>query len=94
MSPQTLFSVVPAADAASAPSWLNTGAIVGFCVFLASLMALLLGLSMMGQSKKGNIKEAAAQSGVGLMGLIWIAVGVGGTVVTLAAGALAFFVRG
>ena len=86
-------SVVAAADAASAPSWLNTAAIVGFCVFLASMMALVLGLSMMGQSKKGNIKEAASQSGVGLLGLIWVALGVGGTVVTVAVATLGFFTR-
>ncbi len=86
--------VVLAADTASAPSWLNTAAIVGFCVFLASIFALVLGLSMMGQSKKGNIKEAAAQSGVGLLGLIWVALGVGGTIVTVAAATLGFFMKG
>ena len=82
-----------AEDTVSTPSWLNTAAIVGFCVFLASMFALFLGLSMMGQSKKGNLKQAAAQSGVSLLGLFWVALGVGGTVVTIAAATLGFFVR-
>ena len=82
-----------AADTASTPSWLNTAAIVGFCVFLASMFALFLGLSMMGQSKKGNLKQAAAQSGVSLLGLFWVALGVGGTIVTIAAATLGFFIR-
>ena len=82
-----------AADTVSTPSWLNTDAIVGFCVFLASMFALFLGLSMMGQSKKGNLKQAAAQSGVSLLGLFWVALGVGGTVVTIAAATLGFFIR-
>lgn len=61
--------VATAADQISVPSWLNTAAIVGFCVFLASMLSLFLGLSMMSQSKKGNLKQAASQSGVGLIGL-------------------------
>jgi len=89
-----LHTLVAAADSGSAPSWLNTAAIVGFFVFLASVMALVLGLSLMGQSKKGDIKGAAAQSGVGLLGLIWIALGVGGTIVTIAAATLGFFTKG
>lgn len=87
-------AAITAADTASAPSWLNTAAIVGFFVFLASVMALILGLSLMGQSKKGDIKGAAAQSGVGLLGLIWIALGVGGTIVTVAAATLGYFMKG
>ena len=82
-----------AADTVSTPSWLNTAAITGFMVFLASMFALFLGLSMMGQSKKGNLKQAAAQSGVSLLGLFWVALGVGGTVVTIAAATLGFFIR-
>ena len=86
-------AILATADTASTPSWLNTAAIVGFCVFLASMFALFLGLSMMGQSKKGNLKQAAAQSGVSLLGLFWVALGVGGTVVTIAAATLGFFIR-
>ena len=86
-------AILATADTVSTPSWLNTAAIVGFCVFLASMFALILGLSMMGQSKKGNLKQAAAQSGVSLLGLFWVALGVGGTVVTIAAATLGFFVR-
>lgn len=86
-------AILAAADTISTPSWLNRAAIVGFCVFLASMFALVLGLSMMGQSKKGNLKQAASQSGVSLLGLFWVALGVGGTVVTLAAATLGFFIR-
>lgn len=86
--------IVATADQISVPSWLNTAAIVGFLVFLASVLAVLLGLSMMSQSKKGNLKQAASQSGVGLLGLLWIALGVGGAIITLAAGTIAFFVNG
>ena len=86
-------TILATADQVTTPSWLNTAAIVGFCVFLASMFALFLGLSMMGQSKKGNMKQAAAQSGVSLLGLFWVALGVGGTVVTLAAATLGFFIR-
>lgn len=86
-------TIIATADQVTTPSWLNTAAIVGFCVFLASMFALFLGLSMMGQSKKGNLKQAASQSGVSLLGLFWVALGVGGTVVTLAAATLGFFIR-
>ena len=86
-------TIIATADQVTTPSWLNTAAIVGFCVFLASMFALFLGLSMMGQSKKGNLKQAASQSGVSLLGLLWVALGVGGTVVTLAAATLGFFIR-
>lgn len=86
-------AIIATADQVTTPSWLNTAAIVGFCVFLASMFALFLGLSMMGQSKKGNLKQAASQSGVSLLGLFWVALGVGGTVVTLAAATLGFFIR-
>ena len=86
-------AILATADPVSTPSWLNTAAITGFMVFLASMFALFLGLSMMGQSKKGNLKQAAAQSGVSLLGLFWVALGVGGTVVTIAAATLGFFIR-
>ena len=86
-------TIIATADQVTTPSWLNTAAIVGFCVFLASMFALFLGLSMMGQSKKGNLKQAASQSGVSLLGLFWVALGVGGTVVTLAIATLGFFIR-
>ena len=86
-------AIIATADQVTTPSWLNTAAIVGFCVFLASMFALFLGLSMMGQSKKGNLKQAASQSGVSLLGLFWVALGVGGTIVTLAAATLGFFIR-
>ena len=86
-------TIIATADQVTTPSWLNTAAIVGFCVFLASMFALFLGLSMMGQSKKGNLKQAAAQSGVSLLGLFWVALGVGGTVVSIAAATLGFFIR-
>ena len=86
-------AIIATADQVTTPSWLNTAAITGFFVFLASMFALLLGLSMMGQSKKGNLKQAAAQSGVSLLGLFWVALGVGGTIVTLAATTLGFFIR-
>ena len=85
--------VIIAADQVSVPSWLNTAAIVGFLVFLASMFAFFLGLSMMGQAKKGNLKQAASQSGVSLLGLLWVALGVGGTLVTLAIATLGFFIR-
>ena len=86
--------IVATADQVSVPSWLNTAAIVGSCVVVASMFSLFLGLSMMSQSKKGNLKQAAAQSGVGLLGLFWVALGVGGTVVGLAAGIVSLFVKG
>ena len=86
-------AILATVDTTSTPDWLNTAAITGFFVFLASMFALVLGLSMMGQSKKGNLKQAAAQSGVSLLGLFWVALGVGGTVVTLAAATLGFFIR-
>ena len=86
-------TIIATADQVTTPSWLNTAAITGFFVFLASMFALFLGLSMMSQSKKGNMKQAAAQSGVSLLGLFWVALGVGGTVVTLAAATLGFFIR-
>ena len=86
-------AIIATADQVTTPSWLNTAAIVGFCVFLASMFALFLGLSMMSQSKKGNMKQAAAQSGVSLLGLFWVALGVGGTVVSIAAATLGFFIR-
>lgn len=86
-------TIIATADQVTTPSWLNTAAITGFFVFLASMFALLLGLSMMGQSKKGNLKQAASQSGVGLIGLFWVALGVGGTLVTLAIATLGFFIR-
>ena len=86
-------AIIATADQVTTPSWLNTAAIVGFCVFLASMFALFLGLSMMGQSKKGNLKQAASQSGVSLLGLLWVALGVGGTLVTLAIATLGFFIR-
>lgn len=75
------------------PSWLNTAAITGFFVFIASMLALFLGVSMMGKSRKGNLKEAAAQSGVSLIGLFWVAIGVGGTVVSLAVTTVSLFIR-
>lgn len=86
--------VATAADQISVPSWLNTAAIVGFCVFLASMLSLFLGLSMMSQSKKGNLKQAASQSGVGLIGLSWVALGMGGIVVGLATGIVSLFIKG
>ena len=86
-------TIIATADQVTTPSWLNTAAIVGFCVFLASMFAFFLGLSMMGQAKKGNLKQAASQSGVSLLGLLWVALGVGGTVVTIAAATLGFFIR-
>ena len=86
--------VATAADQISVPSWLNTAAIVGFCVFLASMLSLFLGLSMMSQSKKGNLKQAASQSCVGLIGLSWVALGIGGIVVGLATGIVSLFVKG
>ena len=85
-------TIIATADQVTTPSWLNTAAIVGFCVFLASMFALFLGLSMMGQSKKGNLKQAASQSGVSLLGLLWVALGVGGTVVTIAIATLGLFI--
>ena len=86
-------TIIATADQVTTPSWLNTAAITGFFVFLASMFALFLGLSMMSQSKKGNMKQAAAQSGVSLLGLFWVALGVGGTIVTLAIATLGFFIR-
>ena len=86
-------AIIATADQVTTPSWLNTAAIVGFGMFLASMLALFLGLSMMSQSKKGNMKQAAAQSGVSLLGLFWVALGVGGTVVSIAAATLGFFIR-
>ena len=86
-------TIIATADQVATPSWLNAAAITGFFVFLASMFALVLGLSMMGQSKKGNLKQAAAQSGVSLLGLFWVALGVGGTIVTLAIATLGFFIR-
>lgn len=86
-------TIIATADQVTTPSWLNTAAITGFFVFIASMLALLLGLSMMGQSKKGNLKQAASQSAVSLLGLLWVALGVGGTLVTLAALTLGFFIR-
>ena len=88
-----IIATVDTVDTTSTPGWLNTAAIVGFGVFLASMFALILGLSMMGQSKKGNLKQAASQSGVSLLGLLWVALGVGGTVVTIAIATLGFFIR-
>lgn len=84
---------VAAADQINVPSWLSTGAIIGFFVFLASVLAIVLGLSMMGQSKKGDMKGAAKQSGVGLLGLLWIVLGVGGSIITIAAATVGFFAR-
>ena len=94
MHTHTIATALATADRISTPTWLNTAAIVGFCVFLASMFALFLGLSMMSQSKKGNVKQAAAQSGVSLLGLFWVALGVGGTVVSLAAATIGFFTTG
>ena len=85
-------TIIATADQVATPSWLNTAAITGFMVFLASMFALFLGLSMMSQSKKGNMKQAAAQSGVSLLGLFWVALGVGGSVVSIAAATLGFFI--
>ena len=85
--------VATAADQISVPSWLNTAALIGILVFGATILSIFLGLVIMSQSKKGDLKKAASQSGVGLIGLFWVALGVGGTIVTLAIATLGFFIR-
>ena len=86
--------VATAADQISAPSWLNTAALIGILVFGATILSIFLGLVIMSQSKKGDLKKAASQSGVGLIGLFWVALGIGGIVVGLATGIVSLFVKG
>ena len=86
--------VATAADQISVPSWLNTAALIGILVFGATILSIFLGLVIMSQSKKGDLKKAASQSGVGLIALFWVALGIGGIVVGLATGIVSLFVKG
>lgn len=86
--------VATAADQISVPSWLNTAALIGILVFGATILSIFLGLVIMSQSKKGDLKKSASQSGVGLIGLFWVALGIGGIVVGLATGIVSLFVKG
>ena len=84
---------IAAADAVQTPSFLQTTAIVGFAVFLGGLLLMVLGVSMIGNARKGDMKKAAAQTGVSLMGIVIIALGASGTVIGLGAAVLNFFIR-
>ena len=78
-----------------APSFLNTGSIVGLLGFIVMVLAVWLGISQMSKAKKGNIKEAAQQSGVAAIGMLWIVLGFfGGGVMAIYGLYQAFFNAG
>lgn len=77
----------------SAPSWINTAAIVGFLVFVASLLLIVLGLRLTAKSGKGNVKDAASQSAVAGIGVFWIVVGITGAAVTIVATSVGFAIN-
>lgn len=85
--------VVAAADQITVPSWLNTAAIMGLAVFVASLLLLFLGLAVLSKSHKGDLKGAGKQLGVGFIGILIVALGAGGAAITIAAATLGFFVK-
>lgn len=78
-------------QAPSAPSWLNTGAIIGIALFLACLLLMVLGISQIGRSRKGNVKEAASQSAVAGIGVLWIVIGITGAAIGIIAGTVSYF---
>ena len=87
-----ILAALPAVDAVQTPGFLQVAAIAGFVVFIAGLAAAVLGVGMLVNAKKGDMKKAASQSGVGLFGILWIAFGLGGSVIGLGAALLSFFV--
>lgn len=74
----------------TAPSWINSGALVGALVFVACILIIVLGISQLGRSKKGNVKEAASQSAVAGIGIFWIVVGITGAAVGIIATTVSF----
>lgn len=87
----TALAELAAAPKPEAPDALNTAAIWGVVVFVAGLLAAWLGLSLMGQSKKGNLSGAAKSSGVAGIGLLWVILGVGGLATGIVLSFVTFF---
>jgi hypothetical protein len=86
---------VAAADPATprAPAWLNTGAVVGLMVLAMTLIGGLLGVRMLGQAHKGDVKRQANMAASALIGVVVFLAFVGGSVVAVSQGSLDFLVR-
>lgn len=87
----TALATLAAEPKPDAPDVLNTTAIWGIVVLVAGLLAAWLGLSLMGQSKKGNLSGAAKSSGVAGIGLLWVILGVGGLATGIVLSFVTFF---
>ena len=73
-----------------APSWIATASIVGIIVFVASLIMMWVGISLLAKSKKGDLSGAAKTTAVGGIGLVWLVLGATGGAIGIVSTTVAF----
>lgn len=50
----------------------------GFLIGIAGLVIIFVGIGIMGGVKRGNLGKAFSQAGVGIVGFVFIAIGLAG----------------
>lgn len=85
-------AVLPVEDLpdSQAPSWIKTTAIVGVIIFVAGIIMMWVGLSLLAKSKKGDLSGAARTSAVGGIGLVWLVLGATGGAIGIISSTVAF----
>lgn len=65
----------------SAPPWINVSAVTGLIVFIAMLLLAITGLVIMSRSGKGDMKRAASQMGVAMIGAVMLGLALVGSLI-------------
>ena len=65
----------------SAPTWINVSAVTGLLVFVAMLLLAITGLVIMSRSGKGDMKRAASQMGVAMIGAVMLGLALVGSLI-------------
>jgi hypothetical protein len=56
---------------------LNVNGIQAFLIVVAGLLCMFIGISIMGKSKKAQISDVAQTSLISVIGMLFIAIGIG-----------------
>ncbi|MFD7161246.1 hypothetical protein ACFV9C_42140 [Kribbella sp. NPDC059898] len=56
---------------------LNVNGIQAFLIVIAGLLSMFIGISIMGKSKKAQISDVAQTSLISVIGMVFIAIGMG-----------------
>ncbi len=85
---------VPAGIQPQAPDFLDSSAVIGLLVLIASLIFVVIGIGIMWNARGRNpsFRQAGASAGVALIGGVMIVAAVGGVIFGVAQGALDFVI--